>query len=212
MTATVLVLNPNSSAAVTEAVAAATDALTVPGVRFAVEQLDDGPPVIESDADLAAATRLVPERLRARSATIAAAVVACHGDPGVTESRTTGVPVLGIGETSFLAACALAGRFGLITLGPGIVARKRHQIDRCGLTSRCAAVEPTGTGVLHGTTGSPDTAPYLTAAERAIAAGAGALVLGCAGMVTLRDALQADLPVPVIEPVTVTCRLAAGVR
>jgi allantoin racemase len=132
----------------------------------------------------------------------------CHGDPGVDEAqRAITKLVYGIGAASFRAAAARGGRFGVITLGRGLVDAKWRQLIRCGLEGRCAAVEPTNTGVLHGVgTGSPDPAPYLDAGRRAISRGASVLVLGCAGMAPTAQTVQRELGVPVIEPV------AAGIR
>jgi allantoin racemase len=207
----VLVLNPNSSPEVTEAIRRAADWVRLPGIVFATEQLDDGPTTIESDDEHRQATRAVVEAIRERSAGHDGVIIACHGDPGLSEARRLlEVPVLGIGETSMLAAAAAAPSFGLLTLGPAVVPRKLRQLQAIGLQARCAAVEPTGTGVLHAIGESADPEPYRVAARAAIAKGAGALVLGCAGMVPVREWLSAEVPVPVVEPVVATCLAAAG--
>jgi allantoin racemase len=207
----VLVLNPNSSEVVTETIRDAVAGAEGTGVTFEVRQLDDGPLVIESEADHEFVAPLVRDFLSERAAVYDVMVVACHGDPAVAELRRQSGMVLGIGEVSMFAAAALGGRFGILSLGQALVARKWRQVRNAGLEQRCAAVEATGTGVLDGVAQDVDLAPYLSAGRRAIDAGAGALVLGCAGMVQLRDALATALQVPVVEPVTTTCMLAASV-
>jgi allantoin racemase len=208
----VLVLNPNSSEVVTRTIRGAVAGAEGTGVVFEVEQLDDGPLVIESEADHEFVAPLVLDFLAERAAWYDGMVVACHGDPAVAElrRRQSGM-VLGIGEVSMFAAAALAEKFGILSLGEALVARKWRQVRNAGLEQRCAAVEATGTGVLDGVARDVDLTPYLSAGRRAVAAGAGALVLGCAGMVQLRDALATVLQVPVVEPVTTTCLLAASV-
>ncbi len=109
-----------------------------------------------------------------------------------------------------LVACAYAGVFGLITLGSGLVEAKRRQVERAGLSARCVAIEPTGTGVLDGVGAAIDLEPYLRAGRAALERGAEALVLGCAGMVNVCDGLSEALNVPVIEPVASTCLVAAS--
>jgi len=185
----------------------------VTGVTFEVQQLDDGPFVIESEAEHEFVAPLVRDFLSAHADVYQGIIVACHGDPAVAEFRR-GRPscmVLGIGEVSLFAAAALGDRFGVLSLGEGLVARKWRQVRDAGLDQRCAAVEATGTGVLDGVAPDVSVAPYVAAGRRAIGAGADSLVLGCAGMVQLRDALATALGVPVIEPVTTTCMLAASV-
>ncbi|NDZ78683.1 hydantoin racemase [Streptomyces sp. SID10853] len=207
---TLLILNPNSSRPVTEALGEAVRALGSP-VRFTVDQLDDAPAEITCPADHHTVAPLVLDRLRSAEDRYAAAVIACHGDPALQEARRQSrYPVLGIGQTSLHAAAAAADRFAVLTLGSALVERKWNQVRSAGLGDRCAAVEPTHTSVAHGLAHEPDLAPYRAAAERALAAGAGALVLGCAGMLALAAPLAAEFGVPVVEPVTVTCALAAA--
>jgi allantoin racemase len=202
-----LILNPNSSPQVTTAIAEAALACLDPS-GYEVQQIDEGPPVIEDEAAALLAADLVSERLRAQRASFDAFVVACHGDPGVTAAQQeTGKPVTGIGAASFRAAAARGEYFGVITLGPELVEHKWRQVARCGLEARCAAIEPTHTGVLHGVGAqASDLTPYLEAGRRAIGLGADVLVLGCAGMVRVAEAVERELGVPVVEPV------AAGIR
>ncbi len=206
-----LILNPNSSIAVTEAIAQVATAC-LPLGSYAVQQLDAGPAVIEDESAAAQAAELVCERLYEQRSAFAAFVVACHGDPGVTEAgRLTEKEVCGIGAASFRAAAAHKGDFGVITLGDRLVAAKWRQLANCGLNDRCAAVEPTNTGVLDYLAGDPPTlAPYLAAGRRAVGRGADVLVLGCAGMAPAARAMRRELCVPVIEPVEAGIREAVS--
>jgi Asp/Glu/hydantoin racemase len=201
-----LILNPNSSPPVTEAIAQVAAALLAPG-SFAVEQIDAGPAAIEDEETALRAAKLVCARLRSRRSQYDSFVVACHGDPGVKEAaRITEKRVCGIGDASFRAAAA-RGDFGVITLGPHLVERKWRQVARCGLVSHCVAIEPTHTGVLDCLTAQrPALGPYLDAGRRAIERGASVLVLGCAGMAPAARTLERELGVAVVEPVE------AGIR
>jgi allantoin racemase len=205
-----LVLNPNSSLAVTEAIARVA-AATLPAGSFAVDQIDAGPAVIEDEETALRAAELVCEQVRSRQLEYDSFLVACHGDPGVAKAaRITSKSVCGIGAASFRDAAARGGGFGVITLGPQLVERKWRQVAGCGLTSHCVAVEPTHTGVLDYVTAQrPTLAPYLDAGRRAIARGASVLVLGCAGMAPAARALERELGVAVVEPVEAGIREAA---
>jgi allantoin racemase len=207
----VLVLNPNSSRSVTDVIRQATEEAGLTRVRFEVDQLDEGPPVLETEEDDIKVTPLVVDYVSRRRDEFDAFVIACHGDPGVAACREFSPHVFGIGETSFLVACASAERFGVLTLGSGLVDVKWRQVERAGLRSRCVAVEPTETGVLHGVEADLDLEPYLRAGRTALDRGAQALVLGCAGMVNVCRALQEALHVPIIEPVMATCLVAANI-
>lgn len=205
----ILVLNPNSSAAVTDVIHVAVERLGLLTVEFTVDQLDAAPPAIETDEDERVVVPLVEDYVRRRAGEFDGFVIACHGDPGVGLARHHARTVLGIGETSMLVACAYADRFGLLTLGAGLVPAKRRQVEQAGLAGRCVAIEPTGTGVLHGVAPDVDLTPYLRAGRTALAHGAQAMVLGCAGMVNVCGLLAVELRVPVIEPVAATCLVAA---
>jgi len=171
----VLLLNPNSSASVTEAVAAVVDACGDIPLDIHVDQIDNGPEAIESPEDHATVIPLILQRIRNTTADIV--IIACHGDPGVSEARRIGGPrIIGIGEASMLAACALGGRFGIITLGSGLVDRKWSQVARYGLGDRCAGVSPSGTGVLHGLAEEPDIEPYLQAGRSLMNSGASSVI------------------------------------
>lgn len=204
---TLLILNPNSSPQVTAAIALAAQACADVG-RYEVQTIEEGPLVIEDEAAVLLAAGLVFERVRAQSAAFDAFVIACHGDPGVSTAQTQiDKPVVGIGAASFREAAARGERFGVITLGPELVERKWQQVAQSGLRGRCAAIEPTHTGVLHGVSAqAPDLTPYLEAGSRAIGHGADVLILACAGMSLLADAVARELGVLVVEPV------AAGIR
>lgn len=202
----VTVVNPNSDPHMTAAITAGAQH-AVPGVPMEVRQLDDGPPVIETGEQLEQARRLLTEL--AAELTTQVLVVACHGDPGVRETRRPGLQVLGIGEVSMLVAAATADRFAVLSLTELTAARKWRQLAQYGLADRCVSVEPTGPAEAF-TTNAADLTPYAEAVERAVWAGAGAVVLGCAGMTPLVEQLQATTDVPVIEPVSLTCRVAAS--
>ncbi|WP_150460859.1 aspartate/glutamate racemase family protein [Nesterenkonia ebinurensis] len=205
----ITVLNPNSSPAVTAAIESSVQDAAL-GVDFRVTQLDEAPIAIESAEDVQRTAPLVAQFAAALHPG-ARLVVACHADPGLALARkraSAGVRITGIGESSMLAACAVADRFGVVSLMEDSVQRKWEMVTRLGLADRCAAIEASGTSVLHGVDPQRDSAPYLTAAERCVQQGADAVVLGCAGMAGgLAQELEAALGVPVIEPVSAAAGL-----
>lgn len=179
------------------------------GVDIRVDQIDDAPRTIESSEDHAVVVPLVLRRIQ--KATESVVIVACHGDPGVFESRQLGgARVIGIGESSMLLACALGGKFGIVTLGSGLVGRKWAQVERYGLKGRCAGVVASETGVLHGLSENPLIDPYIDAGRMLIDSGASSIILGCAGMARVQSAVQDELGLVVIDPIRAAIGIAQG--
>ena len=203
----ILVLNPNSSSEVTQAIESVVKSFD--GLEIRVDQIDDAPRTIESSEDHAVVVPLVLRRLK--EVTEDVVIIACHGDPGVFESQQSGRPrVIGIGESSMLVACALGGQFGIITLGSELIARKWAQVERYRLNGRCAGVVASETGVLHGLSAKPIIDPYIDAGRRLIDSGASSIILGCAGMTRAQSAVQDKLGVIVIDPIRAAIGITLG--
>ncbi|MFB6845708.1 aspartate/glutamate racemase family protein [Streptomyces sp. NPDC056373] len=129
-----------------------------------------------------------------------------HGREGVRE--LVDVPVVDITEAAAHLACLLGRRYGVVTT----LERSRGQIEdsleTAGVARNCAAIVGTGLNVLDlGDEERTETA-FLAAAERACAAGAEVLVLGCAGMTGLQRVVGQKLGLPVVDGVAAAVRLA----
>lgn len=210
ITPSVLLLNPNSSVAVTNAIVAVVETFGDIPVDIRVDQIDEGPETIESAEDHEKVLPLILRRIEIASEDVV--IVACHGDPGVKQARVPGGPrILGIGESSMLVACAAGGNFGVITLSNGLVTRKLRQVEQYGLSDRCAGVVASGTGVLHGLREDPDIQPYVEAGRELARLGATSIILGCAGMVRVQSAVQSELNCMVIDPVKAAIGLVLGI-
>lgn len=204
----ILVINPNSSAAVTRGLAAALEGW--PGARFDVSLMPEAPATIASERDVSRAGVAVAERIAAESAD--AYVIACFSDPGLAMARSlTDAPVIGIQEAGILTAMARADRFGIIALSPGSVARHIRRMRAMGVLDRLVG-ELALDGVSAEAAGTSDAVFAMTCAlgARLVAQGAGAIVPGCAGFAPRRAQLEQHLGVPVIDPVQAACAIALG--
>src|ERR687891_1543946 len=115
MSAPIVVINPNSSEAVTGAIDRAVAPLRMAGGP-AIEcvTLAEGPPGIESQAHVEQVVQPISRLIRARE-NAAAFVVACFSDPGLQLAReATARPVLGIAECGMLVALTQGERFGIV--------------------------------------------------------------------------------------------------
>ena len=209
----VVVLNPNSTQAVTEALSAALEPMRLPGGP-AIEcgTLAGAPAGIESDADVAEVIEPICDYFRTREGEASAFVIACFSDPGIDSARrAVGRPVFGMAESGYLTALCRGGRFGVISILPEAVVRHRRHIERIGIGARLAADLPVGLGVTE--LADEECAwPRIRAVGQALREEhrADVLLLGCAGMAPYRRRLEEALGVPVVDPVQAAVTLALG--
>lgn len=206
------VINPNSSAWMTEGIARA--ARHAAGGRFEVSCSNPptGPASIETAADTIAAAPLVLAELRAGvESGCSGHVIACFDDPAVAACRelATG-PVLGIAEGSMLAASLLGARFGVVTTARAGIPIIEDMAVRYGTAHRLQSVRSCELAVLDLDGSAESNAKVLATARELLADGAEVVVLGCAGMAELCDWLEAELGVPVVDGVRATVGIVAG--
>ncbi len=192
----ILIVNPNSTQAMTDAVARIAVEAAPAGVAIVARTSLSGPPAIQGAEDgEAAIPGLLAEIAKGRAEGFDAAIVACFDDTGLAEARAAfGGPVLGIGQAAFHAAALLGGRFSVVTTLAVSIPVIEGNLIACGLAASCARVRASGVPVLA--LEADPTATERVAAEIARAQaedGVAAVALGCAGMGALADALRARL-------------------
>lgn len=211
MTKRILVINPNSTAAVTEDIDRALAPLRfADGPEIECRTLAEGPPGIETQEHIDSVVAPIRRWVEAEDPRAAAFVIACFSDPGVEEARAvTAKPVFGIAESGLMSAMARAGRVGVIAILEGSIARHRRFYAARGIEGRIAGELALDLGVL-------ELADEKVAFQRMTEVGArlrdetGAeiLVLGCAGMARYRARLEESLSVPVVDPTQAATAMA----
>ncbi len=211
MSEPILVINPNSTVAVTEDIDRALAPLRFQGgPEIECLTLAEGPPGIETQEHVDSVVAPIRRRVAAEDGRAAAFVIACFSDPGVTEAReATAKPVFGIAECGLMSAMARAGRVGVIAILEASVARHRRFYAARGIEARIAGELPLNLGVL-------ELAEEKVAFARMTEVGtrlrdelrAEVLVLGCAGMARYRARLEEALGVPVIDPTQAAVAMA----
>jgi len=202
-----IVINPNSSDAVTAGIDAAVTPLRGWGIPIRCVTLAEGALAIESqrDADLAIAPMLaLAERLTGDALGF---VIACFGDPGLHALRDqTQLPAVGIQEAAVATALTMGQRFGVISILPASIPRHLRSFAAMGVLDRLAGDRALGLGVAD-LENVERTVAKMTevGAELRDRDGADVLIMGCAGMAGYRDRIEAALGCPVIEP----CQAAA---
>jgi allantoin racemase len=134
-----LLLNPNTSAAVTERLAASARAAAAAGTQIVPLTAPRGVPFIASRAEAQIAGAVALEMLAEHHGRYDAAIIAAFADPGLLGARELfDVPIVGLAEAAMLTACMLGRRFSIVTIamGPWF----RECVDMHGLGGRCASI------------------------------------------------------------------------
>jgi allantoin racemase len=201
----ILVVNPNTTASMTDKIGAAARAAASAGTVITAVNPDVGPPSIEGFYDEALSVPgLLAEVAKGEARAVAGHVVACFDDTGLDAARALArAPVVGIGEAAFHLASLIAGRFSVVTtLGRSIAAIEQNLV-RYGLAARCARVRAAEVPVLDLEKKGSDARRRIEAeiemAKREDRAEA--IVLGCAGMADLAAELSARHALPVVDGV-----------
>ena len=207
----ILVINPNSSLAVTAAIDASLGPLRIAGgPEIVVDTLRSGPPGIATQID--ADSVVLPLAQWVREDNADAFVLACFSDPGLHTVREAagGRPVMGIAEWGLLRALTLGERFGIIALSPASVQRQQRYVRQMGLQDRYAGSWPVNASAAE--TAGEAIRERLAEAGRHLTthAGADVVVLGCAGMAGHRAAIQERIGRPVVEPTQQATAAAIG--
>jgi Asp/Glu/hydantoin racemase len=213
MSAAIHVVNPNSLEAVTQGIDEALQPLRLAeGPRIECHTLADGPPGIQTQQDVEAAIPPLVRKVALLEKGAGAFVIACFSDPGLHVLREiTKKPVIGISEAGLLTALTMGQRVGVIAILATAIPRHLRYYGAMGVMDRIAGELPVGLGVAE-----------LADRERALARmtevgrslrdahGADVLVMGCAGMASLRQRLEDAVELPVVEPCQAGVAMAMG--
>ena len=205
----ILVINPNTTASMTETIGEAARRAASPGTGIIAVNPIDGPPSIEGYFDeVFAIPGMIGEMQKHSSAS--ACIIACFDDTGLDAARCScEMPVVGIGEAAFHMASLVAGKFSVVTTLSRSVPAIEHNLVRYGLASRCARVRASDVPVLElEVPGSNARSKISDEIKRAIRDDrAEAIVLGCAGMADLAATLSREHGLPVLDGVACAVRL-----
>ena len=207
----ILVLNPNTTEAFTEAIARTAVQVKAPGTEVICANPTAGPNSIESDYDEMLSVAPCLDVVLPRRDEFDALVVACYGNHPLVYAAREALkqPVIGIMEASLHLAYLVGERYSIITSGDRAVSMFWRGARALGMAERCASIRSTHTPVLALEGEHKLDVRELICREARLAIeqdDAEVISLGCAGMVGLADEMTKELGVPVIDGV------AAGVK
>ncbi|MDI3386281.1 aspartate/glutamate racemase family protein [Streptomyces sp. B-S-A8] len=214
-TTVVALINPNTSQATTDMMAAVARRTLRPDDGYDVRGLTvaEGPAMlVTEDRLLASAPQVVRAAQRALAgpdgARVGAFVVSAFGDPGVPALRAlTDVPVVGIAEAAMAEAAASGRRFGIATTTPDLTAAIAERVDRLGWSGQYTGIRLTPGDPLRLAASPDEMTDRLAAAVEACVTedGAEAVVIGGGPLGESAEALRDRFPVPVIGPIPAAC-------
>ncbi|MCP4315144.1 MAG: Asp/Glu racemase [Hyphomicrobiales bacterium] len=205
-------INPNSNEVVTGGLDEALDPFKTAGVAIECMTLSNGPFGIEKQADIEAVTLPLRDLVQERG-DVDCFVIACYSDPGIHVCReATDTTVLGIQECGVLAALARGEKFGVIAIQEASIRRHLRYLRQMDVMARLAAERAANLTVAQSASGN-ETFGRLIEVGRDLRDndGADTIILGCAGMASHRAGLEAELGVPVIDPVQAAVASALGI-
>jgi allantoin racemase len=209
----ILVINPNSTEAVTRGIDQAVEPLRMPGgPAIDCLTLKEGPPGIETQQHVDGVVAPLLKLVREKESQYAAFVIACYSDPGLHSLReATRKPVLGIAECGILTALTLGQKFGVIAILRQSIARHLRYVAALGVSERLAAELPVDIPVVE-LSNQEKTFGRMVEVGKALRErhGADVVVMGCAGMARYRKPLHDEIGIPVVEPTQAAVAMAIG--
>lgn len=211
--ATVLALNPNTTASVTALVESHLRA-TAPAIDWRMATGRFGARYITSEATFVIASHAAIDAWAEQESGCDAVLLACFGDPGLYALRELSpVPVVGLAEASMQAAAQRSPRFSIVTGGPRWAPMLERLALTLGFSDRLASVR-----AIEITGGQASADPQRTVAALAQACkdahaldGAQAVILGgagFAGFAALCAPYVADAGIAVIDSVIAGAKAA----
>ncbi|WP_372836700.1 aspartate/glutamate racemase family protein, partial [Puniceibacterium confluentis] len=198
----ILLINPNTTEALTELLTEAARRVLPEGVTLDSVTAPTGVPYISTRTEAVLGGLSVLEILAERHQDYDAAIIAAFGDPGLGAARELfDIPVVGLAEAGMLTACMLGGRFSIVTFAQALGPWYRECVDWHRLGARCASVR-----MLDGQFSSisdvqaEKTDLLVGLAMRAVEEDAAdVIVLAGAPLSGLAEQVRDRIPVPVID-------------
>lgn len=207
-----LLVNPNTTAAVTERLVAHLAPAVPAGVELEARTASFGAHYIDSEVSHAVAAHAVVQAWQSASqdhtAPIAGVLIGCFGDPGLFALREAcACPVTGLAEAAFIEAAQI-GDFAIVTggvrWGP-MLQRLAHNLGYGAALRHIETVAPSGAALLADPALAQ--AHLSMACEAAARSGAKAIIIGGAGLAGWAERLQPQCPLPLIDSVQAGLRV-----
>jgi Asp/Glu/hydantoin racemase len=198
-----LIVNPNTSEGVTARIAAAADAVALPGDCFTTVSAASGPGLIVTEEDARAATEGVLAAVSRHDGEIDGIVLASFGDTGAESLRLRypQIPIIGIAEAAFTAARQIGGRFSIVTFAPEVAPSLCTMAGRHRMANHLIRIAAVPGPLSHDAAEVADLlrAELLDLCLSCAAEGADCIILGGGPLAGLAGSLGPSCPVPLVD-------------
>ncbi len=210
-----MIINPNSSEAVTSAIMDSARRGASPGTELLAVTTKGGTRNIDSAfGDYLSGASMIRTCLEAVPVhTPDAVVLAGFGRVGIDALKEAlTIPVVSIAEASMAMACLLGHRFTTLTMLQQFIPYQQDLVRLYGFEAKCASVRAININVEECATNREKTLGELTAEIRRIVAEdrSDVVILACAGLCGYDTELSRRAGVPVLDPVAVAVKVAEG--
>ena len=206
----ILIVNPNTTASMTDKIGAAARSAASPDTEIVAVNPDMGPVSIEGYYDEAfSLPGLLDEIAKGQREGFDGFVIACFDDTGLNAARALAKePVIGICEAAMHAASFVGERMSVVTTLKRSVPVIEDLARRYGVSERCK-VRAADVPVLALEDPQSNALDQIRAQIRLAVRddNADTIILGCAGMADLANALSDEFKLPVIEGVAAAVKL-----
>ncbi|GAC69087.1 aspartate/glutamate racemase family protein [Gordonia soli] len=209
----ILVANVNTTASMTEAIAASARSVAAPETEIVGITPRFGADSCEGNFESYLAALAVMDAILAYPEPYDAVIQAGYGEHGREGlQELLEVPVVDITEAAASTAMYLGHRFSVVTTLDRTVPLIEDRLKLAGLDQRCASVRASGLGVLE-LESEPRRAveAIVEQSKRAVADDhAEVICLGCGGMAELEEQVRAATGVPIVDGVRSAVTIAEG--
>lgn len=209
-----LLINPNTSAAMAETMVAEARRIAAPGTEIDVCSAGFGSRYISTRSEAAVAGHALLSAIAAHHDGHDAIIVGAFIIPAVTHAAKefAPVPLIATGEAGLATALLLGPRFSILSIGAPARKMTFELVESLGLISRLASIRDigvSGTELVDRQRESDDRAVQLAleAIEHDLA---DVIVLGAGSMEGMAARIQGRVPVPVVSPVGSAVTMAEG--
>jgi len=206
----ILLLNPNTTQALTDLLFAAARKAAAPDVEIDAITATRGVPYISTRTEEAIAAVSTLEILAERHRSYDGAIIAAFGDPGLAAAKELfDFPVVGLAEASMLLACTLGRRFGIVTFAHDLGDWYADSVHRDRMEARCAGIRALDEPFSAGSDVQREKEDKLVelAMASVVRDGADVVILAGAPLAGLAHKIADRVPVPLVD-----CCMAAVVQ
>ncbi|MEZ5212029.1 MULTISPECIES: aspartate/glutamate racemase family protein [unclassified Gordonia (in: high G+C Gram-positive bacteria)] len=209
----ILVANVNTTASMTEAIAASAAAVASPGTEIVGLTPRFGADSCEGNFESYLAAVAVMDAITSYDGPYDAVIQAGYGEHGREGlQELLDVPVVDITEAAASTAMYLGHRYSVVTTLDRTVPLIEDRLLLAGLDRRCASVRASGLGVLELESDPQRAVRAIVEQSRAAVEHdrAEVICLGCGGMAGLEEQVRAATGVPIVDGVRAAVTIAEG--